>query len=113
MVTVGLILVSWTLLTSYSTCGLLYWIRGRFSCKKCLFIMSHCSLYTVFIYLAEALSFFPFIANVNAILFIFEGKAVAPGPVLNCWRISRVDLSALNDIFERRGKKKCDQGCLK
>lgn len=96
-----------TLLTWYSTLGLLYLIRGRFSCKKCLgkkqltcadqkkdrSILSF--------YLAPALSFLPFKAKVKAILETLGDNLAAPGPEVKCFKISRVLCAALNDIVKR------------
>lgn len=51
------------------------------------------------VYLAPALSFLPFKANVKAILETLGDNLAAPGPDVKCFKISRVDCAALNDIF--------------
>lgn len=60
-------------------------------------------------YLAPALSFFPFKANVKAILETLDDNLEAPGPEVKCFKISRVDCAALKDIFVLILKEKKDK----
>lgn len=60
-------------------------------------------------YLAPALSFLPLEAKVKAILETLGDNLAAPGPEVKFFKISRVEVAALNDIVNKGGERQVEK----